>query len=127
MTTGSSEESIQRGLLIATIVLFIGVGLSVLLNYDDYLKAKKEKGIFTDEDAYYLLLIDRIVFAGVFIAFLYFDYLTFENKKQNPRDYRAMSLILTSNAINILAGLIALYVTIVYPNISGSELEEAVF
>jgi len=116
-----------KGELVATFILWLGVALTFILIYNEFQKSTNQKPLFSNNTAYNLLLLDRIVFVIIFGYYLYVSYIVLEQSKQENENVDAASYRVLADTLNVLAGIIALYVVMKYPTFSISEAEEPVF
>ena len=82
--------------------------ISIIINYDVKQKKLNKKRIFDDNQKRYLNLINRIIFIFIVLYSLYISYLQYELKKNsNPDPYIHQ---VWANILNLVAGLIILYI-----------------
>ena len=104
------EIKILNAQFIISFGLIFTIIVSIIINYDVKQKVLNKKRIFNDDQKRYLNLINRIIFILIVIYSLYISYLQYEIKKQiNPEPYIHQ---VWANALNLIAGLIFLYVII---------------
>jgi glucan phosphoethanolaminetransferase (alkaline phosphatase superfamily) len=96
-----------------TIILYILVLIIVLsVLYNDILKLKYQKPIYSDETARKLNIFDNVVIVILFAAFAYWTFENEELDRAKHRDIRDDKVLMFASDLVLIATIIVLYIVV---------------
>ena len=101
--------------LISSIVFICASLISLTITVDEKLIQENKKNIYTKNEALNLSIINRIIILiSIFIS-LYVAYSNYKNSSKKREKYKT-SLLLFTNLLTLVSGLIILYISILNKN-----------
>ena len=95
--------------LISSIIFLITVIVSITITYDEKLKQDNKKNIYTNNEALYLSLYNRLIILISILISLYVSITNLKNTNTERGKYKS-SLLLFTNILTLISALILLYV-----------------
>ncbi len=123
--TNTQNLNILKGQLIGSATYIIVLILSIIILYNQILKAEGKEPFLEDETVANINILNKIV---VFILVLYFFYTTYENvqnAKEQGEDTTYLNLQLLASLITVVSAIIVLYVSFAQSNKSFVPLSSS--
>lgn len=101
--------------LLSSIIFICASLISLTITVDEKLIQENKKNIYTKNEALNLSIINRIVIlVSIFIS-LYVSYTNYKNSLKEREKYKT-SLLLFTNILTLISGIIILYISIINKN-----------
>ena len=101
--------------LLSSIIFICASIISLTITIDEKLIQENRKNIYTKNEALNLSIINRIVIlVSIFIS-LYVSYTNYKNSLKEREKYKT-SLLLFTNILTLISGIIILYISIINKN-----------
>ena len=101
--------------LLSSIIFICASLISLTITADEKLIQENKKNIYTKNEALNLSIINRIVIlVSIFIS-LYVSYTNYKNSLKEREKYKT-SLLLFTNILTLISGIIILYISIINKN-----------
>ena len=101
--------------LLSSIIFICASIISLTITIDEKLIQENKKNIYTKNEALNLSIINRIVIlVSIFIS-LYVSYTNYKNSLKEREKYKT-SLLLFTNILTLISGIIILYISIINKN-----------
>lgn len=110
--SSSNSISILKGQMIGSIFYILVLIISIIILYNQILKAEKKEPFLSEETVSDLNILNRVV---VLLLVLYFFYTTLENiqtQNENNRDPKYAQLQSFASLLTIVSAIIVLYVSL---------------
>lgn len=111
--------------LIATALFVVSLFISILITYDEKIKLKTKKGLFSNKASQDLALFNRIFVVILALVFIYCNYVSKKIAESRNDDTESIELQILAGLISLVASIIVLYVVYKNRNDSNFDIAEA--